>query len=477
MSSNFFLQNYVADIAVTALFGLGYYLFNSKKQRKLEDKESSKVDSIDIKLSKCSTLEEYSALIALEGNLLKNPYILLNSMYKKGISPTIDTYNYLLYNCLKYDQVEEFFQLKDEVFDPTGPVIPNSYTLCSLIKGTSEKYLKISNSLEGNSIEEERLLVHSKFDNELKDYILDLSNRSVPITIQVHNTIIDTLIEHKRINEAFLNYENMKTGFKPNLYTYSLLLKGIKNIFSKQNITGDNENKEEVKFWVDKGFELINAAEADVEVTLDENLYNRMLDICVNLNLISEAEELFEKIKRKFEVENSDKVNEFAYSIMIKGYMKLKSIEKCYSIFDDLKLKLKYYKKRTAYPNSVSYSCMLNACVKLSKIDLAEYLLEEMTNFGIEKNLYIYTTMINGYKDVKNHQKAFELYDCIVKDNKFELNTIFFNSILDCCVETKKIDKMNEILNYMKSDEHMESEPEIITYSILIKGYAKASNL
>jgi pentatricopeptide repeat protein len=127
---------------------------------------------------------------------------------------------------------------------------------------------------------------------------------------------------------------------------------------------------------------------------------------------------------------------------------------------------------------------MLNACIRCKNIELAESLVEEMTSKNIEKNLYIYSTMINGYRKTKKIGKAIELYDYLVNklkpDDSVKLNTVFFNSILDCCVDSNKYDKMNEIFTYMqeKSSEDKEfPQIDLITYSIVMKGYAKSDSI
>jgi len=191
-------------------------------------------------------------------------------------------------------------------------------------------------------------------------------------------------------------------------------------------------------------------------------------------------------------------ISEYAYNIMIKGYGKMFKLTKAYEMFNKIKLLSNEKKedddekseKEEYIPNSTSYASMLNASTRCKDIDLAEHLVCEMTKNKVEKNLNIYSTMVNGYKKTKNYSKAIELYDYL--NNKIEsenekeeksglkLSTIFFNSILECCVEAQNYKKMDEIATYMKekaSTYKNSALMDLITYSIVIKGYAKSNSM
>jgi pentatricopeptide repeat protein len=475
------IENYVADVAVTMVFGLGYYLFkaiNKKKDNQKSESWSDPTDNLKSLKGKlegalerwqyAKTVEEYHELIKTDYEGIQDPFAILNLMNKKGIIPTIETYNALLLNCLSSNHNEFAELLKEEILDPMGPVGPNTYTLNVLIKGLNLKIRGLSQSSEKHSKE----FLHKEFDNGLIKILQSMESRSVYMDLITQNTILDSLIDQGRLNEAWNQYSSMKRCFTPDMYTYSTLLRGIKYI---PDLSED---------WLEKAFGILEEAKSMYD--LDENFLNTLLDACVKFNRIDKAEDLFKDI----ETRGKPVLSEYTYNIMVKGYGKVFKLNKALEMFSKIKTLGETY-----YPNTISYGAMLNACVRCKNILLAEELVTEMTKNKVEKNLYIYSTMINGYRKTKNSNKALELYDYLIEkleadekqlkengtqNNPIKLNTIFFNSVLDVCVDSSKFEKMDKIYNYFKLKSEFDNQfpqVDLITYSIVMKGYAKGNYL
>jgi pentatricopeptide repeat protein len=57
--------------------------------------------------------------------------------------------------------------------------------------------------------------------------------------------------------------------------------------------------------------------------------------------------------------------------------------------------------------NAVTYGCILDACVKSNRVDMAEKVFECMVSDRVALNTVIYTTMIKGYS------RAFKLSESL----------------------------------------------------------------
>ena len=326
-----FIQNYVADVAVTMVVGLGYYLFKALKKK--EDKSSWSDPKDNLKTLKgklegaltswqyAKTVEEYHELIKSNYEGIEDPFAILNLMNKSGVLPTIETYNALLLNCLLTNNNESAELLKDEMLDSMGPVTPNVYTLNVLIKGLNLKFKNLISELDSgsSSYSTEKQNLFSEFDKGLIGIIECMENRNVYMDLFAQNTILEALVDLGRLNEAWSQYSNMKVCYTPDMYTYTTLLNGIK---------GTPELSEE---WLDKAFQILEEAKSNYEV--DEAFFNSLVDACVRFNRLDRAEELFNEMSEKRGV-----ISEYAYNIMIKGYGNMFKLTKAYEMFNKIKL-------------------------------------------------------------------------------------------------------------------------------------------
>jgi pentatricopeptide repeat protein len=545
------LENYISDVAVTLTVGLGYYLFKGIKN--LKNKINNENDEGDFSDPKSNlrnlkgklegalerwnyakSIEEYNELIKTNysNDGIDDPFRIINLMNKNGVSPNIDTYNALLLNCFTKNDNASAELLKEEILDTCGPVSPNNFTLNVLIKGLNLKYKNLrknllnnynnknlndnyndnenynSNNINLNShfIKEE--LFH-KFDTELILLLKTLEDRNIYMDLIGQNTILDSLVDQGRLNEAWAQYTCMKKKFKPDMFTFSTMLKGIKRT---PELSCD---------WLDKAFLILNEAKMTNEI--DETFLNTLLDSCVKFNRIDKAENLFEN----FENFGKKTLTEHSYCIMIKGFTKIYKMEKAEEIFMEIK---KISKEKNTKISIVTYGAMLNCYTRCKNIKKAENLFKEIEQEhekeNLEINSYIYSTLINGYRMNRKYEKAIELFDKILlnlkknKENKLKktrkndinntnnnnnsfnnsldettkeieneneypekcMNIIFFNSILDCCVEANRLEKMEEIFRFLEKEQKNENfssnlKIDLITYSIMIKGYAKGNKI
>jgi len=95
-------------------------------------------------------------------------------------------------------------------------------------------------------------------------------------------------------------------------------------------------------------------------------------------------------------------------------------------------------------------------------------------------NIVLYTTLIKAYTKVKNLSLALDVYNTMLADEKVAANIVIHNAILDCCVECNEIVKMSEIYETIKEkalNDENQPQPDLITYSTVIKGYARNKDM
>ena len=96
-------------------------------------------------------------------------------------------------------------------------------------------------------------------------------------------------------------------------------------------------------------------------------------------------------------------------------------------------------KENNLVPNSVTYGCLIDACVKNNKFDKAMEVFETMKRDGVPLNTIIYTTLIKGFAKNYKLDKALEIYNVMKLDDKIKPNNVTYNSLMDCCVRCNNI--------------------------------------
>ena len=450
------VKPYASDLGVALVFGLGYYLFkhlNKKvdepaKKLKLDIKE--KVIASVSKWENAKSIQKFNSMIISNNDKTTDAFKILNVMQKSGINPDIVTYNCLIDMSHRLDQKEQAVKLYEEINDFTNPVQPDIVTYNILIKGLVFEIRENRDNKEA---------VNTLFE-KVKSIFSDLRLRGNIIPNEItFNTAIDACIEAECLESAWSFFNEMQTNnVKPDLYTYSTLVKALK---CSQNLSEDNLHKA-----LDI-LKKINQGECE-NIKADEILYNSVIDTCIKYNKIDIAEKLYQEMISKAIFPST-----ITYSIMMKAYGTVYNLDAALNLYNEMKLS-------NIKRNDVIYGCIINCCVRCSRLDIMNEMYENMILDNIEPNLIIYNTLVKGFNKMKKFNKAFELFEKMSTSKTLQPNIVIYNSILDCCVESKNFEKLFSIYEDMKiKAKNIESFPQlnVITHSTVMKGYCKLGDM
>merc|ERR1719189_2668501 len=118
---------------------------------------------------------------------------------------------------------------------------------------------------------------------------------------------------------------------------------------------------------------------------------------------------------------------------------------------------------------------MIDACVKCGDLQKAISIFKEMREAGKHRNTILYTTLIKGYGLEKDLNSALELFREMPQEG-VPYNTITYNSILDACIKCGDLQTAESLLREMTAPESS-LEPDLITFSTLLKGYCHVGDL
>jgi len=100
---------------------------------------------------------------------------------------------------------------------------------------------------------------------------------------------------------------------------------------------------------------------------------------------------------------------------------------------------------------------------------------EEMKVMGKHRNTILYTTLIKGYGLQKDLHHALALFEEMPAEG-VSRNTITYNSLIDVCVKCGNLQMAEAILRDMTLPTSA-VEPDLITFSTLLKGYCQFSEI
>jgi len=196
---------------------------------------------------------------------------------------------------------------------------------------------------------------------------------------------------------------------------------------------------------------------------VDEVLFNALLDTCCRLKDLYRLESCVQWMK-----ELQVKPSPITLGILVKTYGQAGDLQKVLAVWDEME-------EQRGMANSVTYGCMLDACVKCGNLEKATEVFQGMRESGKHRNTILYTTMIKGFGLEKDLARALDLFYEMPNEG-VPYNTITYNSILEACVKCGDVLTAECLLQQMlQSDSDV--EPDLISFSTLLKGYCQSGDI
>jgi len=267
-------------------------------------------------------------------------------------------------------------------------------------------------------------------------------------------TALEEIMRKRGIDDAWAALEEMQQqGVTTDKYTVSRML---------MKTVGDGR----ARFNTSRVYRVIALVEKFIELQpqdVDEVLLNALLDTCSKLKDLHRLESIMQRM-RDLQITASP----VTLGILVKTYGQAGDIQKVLQVWDEME-------KQRGQANAVTYGCMIDACVKCSRLDKAVEIFQGMRAEGKHRNTILYTTLIKGYGLDKDLKSALELFREMPHEN-VPYNTITYNSIIDSCVKCGDLVTAESLLHEITSP-NSSLQPDLITFSTLLKGYCHGGEL
>jgi len=268
------------------------------------------------------------------------------------------------------------------------------------------------------------------------------------------SSALEDLMRRRGVDEAWNALEEMQAkGTTTDKYTVSRMLnKTVSDQRARMN-SG-------------RAYRAISLVEKFIDMQpqdVDEVLFNAVLDTCGRLKDLSRLETTVQRM-RDLKVTPSP----VTLGILVKTYGQAGQIDKVLCVWEEME-------KQREQANAVTYGCMIDACVKCGRLQTAIEIFNGMRETGKHRNTILYTTLIKGYGLEKDLKSALELFREMLREG-VPYNTITYNSIIDACVKGGDLATAEALLHEI-IDPRSPNQPDLITFSTLLKGYCHSGDL
>merc|ERR1719265_1716420 len=204
----------------------------------------------------------------------------------------------------------------------------------------------------------------------------------------------------------------------------------------------------------------------DMQEPVDEVLFSLVVEVCIRIGRLDRLTEIMQKHEKQGGLPT---LTAPAYGSMIKAYGQARDMERVWALWREMR-------SRGVNPTALTVGCTVNALVKGGEVEEAWRLVQELVKDESLKqhvNTVIYSTILKGFVLSKQPQQVFVVHSKM-RESGTPCNTISYNTMIDACARHGIMDKVPPLLEEMKAGC---VEPDIITYSTIVKGYCQSGDI
>lgn len=299
-----------------------------------------------------------------------------------------------------------------------------------------------------------------------------------------YNTIVKAYLQAKLPQEARRAVESMKrAGLHPNCVTFNELLDSIVKtsiedawpVLDEMRAAGIRPNRITCAILLkavqartkSSDVERVIAVLDEMEEDVDEVLLCSVVDACIRAG---RAELLIPQLKRqRLSGKTATVKSAHTYGSIIRAYGFVGDIAGVWETWREMRT-------RHVPANAVTMGCMTEALVTNGEPEGAYELINEMLKdeqWAPLINAVIYCSVLKGF----SHQKRFDRMWTVYKEMlglKLQFSIVTFNTLVDACSRNGEMSRIPALLKDMVAQG---INPNIITYSAILKGYCQENRI
>lgn len=262
------------------------------------------------------------------------------------------------------------------------------------------------------------------------------------------NELLDAKIK-TNLKEAWALVDEMAAcGVKANHITCSILLKCIQN--------GSQSH------YVERILKVFEEMEGD----MDEVLLSSVVEACIR---VGRCDLLVPVLKKTRNNKRLQVKSPHTYGSIIRAYGFVKDMAAVWETWRELRA-------RRIGPTSVALGCMVEALVTNGDTEAGYQLIKEIQADEECKhnvNAVIYCSVLKGFSHMKKFDRVWSVYQEML-GHKLQFSIVTFNTLVDACARSGEMGRIPQLLERMVEQG---IDPNLITYSAILKGYCQEGRL
>merc|ERR1740121_745953 len=276
----------------------------------------------------------------------------------------------------------------------------------------------------------------------------DLRSAGLERNVVTFNELVDSAAAKSSATMWEVVDEMEARGLKPNHITCSIILKSIHKSSNGKDI--------DRALW----------AVQNADHATDEVLLSSFCEACIRAN---RTDLLAQQLAKQRSSNGVTIKAAHTYGSLIRSYGFLNDINGVWATWREMKA------KRIA-PSCITLGCMVEAVTNNGEPEtglslIHEMLAEESTRSLV--NAVIYCSVLKGFCHRKRYDRVWAVHEEMRK-YKMQYSIVTYNALVDACARSSEMSRVPGLLDKMTNEG---IEPNVITYSTVLKGYCQDNRL
>ncbi|CAK0794232.1 unnamed protein product [Prorocentrum cordatum] len=343
----------------------------------------------------------------------------MTSMYAIGLHPNVVTYNELIDANVKQQNSRAVWELVDEM--QSNKVAPSTITVSILLKTLDRK----ASSAEFHKVMTAVACVENQMDEVLFSSLLEACIRAG------RKDILQTQLQRHRGSDRRIEV----TG----IHTFGSLFRAYGQV-------GDTDG-----LW--KEWKLMRS----LNLMPTQITFGCMVE-AVAIN--GDPHSALELIREMWnDSDTSHLVNAVVYCSVVRSYSQQKEFALVWEVYEEMR-------SRKVVCSNANFNALFDACARSGEMERAPAILEEMKRQGIDANLITWSTLLKGYCQANQLDRAFDILDHMQDSCGLEPDEVVYNTLLDGCARQGMLERGLELFERMQASS---TQPSCYTLSVLVK--------